>query len=389
MELIRHIKASNILSFGPNGLDLPLGSLNVLIGANGSGKSNFLELLALMRATPSEIHPVISPGGGIWEWIWKGKPNGEAEIEVLVDYPVGEMPLRHKIIFEKGQERFRLVDEKIENERPQFTHQNDVKFHYRYQRGKPYIFTNDEKRSLKPDTVATDASILAQRSDPEFYPELTYLANAYKKILLYREWSFGRNSKLRDPQASDQRNDRLDEDFLNLGVFLNRLRRDPKTKNAMFENLRDLYDGLTDFEINIVEGGYVQVLFSEGNFTIPSTRLSDGSLRYLCLLAILLDPTPPPLICIEEPELGLHPDIIHKIADLLVSAAERTQLIVTTHSRMLIDAMSDQPENVIVCSKTNGQSNFERLNAAELSEWLDKYSLGDLWSMGEIGGNRW
>lgn len=181
MELIKHIKASNILSFGPNGLDLPLGSLNILIGPNGSGKSNFLELFSLMRATPSDVHPVISPGGGILEWIWKGSSNGEAEMEVLVDYPEGEMPLRHKIIFEKGQERFRLVDEKIENERRHYSNQTDVKFYYRYQRGRPYIFTNDKERGLKPDTVAIDASILSQRSDPEFYPELTYLASIYKK----------------------------------------------------------------------------------------------------------------------------------------------------------------------------------------------------------------
>jgi len=66
------------------------------------------------------------------------------------------------------------------------------------------------------------------------------------------------------------------------------------------------------------------VIFTEGDFSIPATRLSDGTLRYLCLLAILCDPEPPPLICIEEPELGLHPDILPKLADLLVSASERT-----------------------------------------------------------------
>jgi predicted ATPase len=75
----------------------------------------------------------------------------------------------------------------------------------------------------------------------------------------------------------------------------------------------------------------------------------------LCLLAILCDPEPPPLVCIEEPELGLHPDILPKLADLLVSASERTQLIVTTHSSLLVDAMTDRPESIVVCEKHQGQ----------------------------------
>ena len=190
------------------------------------------------------------------------------------------------------------------------------------------------QRKLKPETIDSDQSILAQRRDPDTYPEISYLADAYDNIKIYREWYFGRNAVFREPQKADMRNDRLEEDFSNLGLFLNRLRRVPKAKNMILEALRDLYEGFDDFDVSI-EGGAVQVFFTEGDFTIPATRLSDGTLRYLCLLAILCDPTPPPLICIEEPELGLHPDIIPKVADLLNAASERTQLIVTTHSDIL------------------------------------------------------
>ena len=91
------------------------------------------------------------------------------------------------------------------------------------------------------------------------------------------------------------RNDRLEEDFSNLGLFLNRQRRNVKAKNVMLTALRDLYEGLDDFDVSI-EGGTVQVFFTEGEFTIPATRLSDGTVRYLCLLAILCDPEPPPFI---------------------------------------------------------------------------------------------
>jgi predicted ATPase len=139
----------------------------------------------------------------------------------------------------------------------------------------------------------------------------------------------------------------------------------------------------------LINGGTVQVFFTEDDFVIPATRLSDGTLRYLCLLAILCDPEPPPLICIEEPELGLHPDILPKVADLLRSASRRTQLIVTTHSDILVDAMTETPEAVVVCSKQQGQTIMERLKPDDLREWLKKYRLGQLWTKGEIGGNRW
>src|ERR1700742_3728706 len=97
----------------------------------------------------------------------------------------------------------------------------------------------------------------------------------------------------------------------------------------------------------------MQFLFHEGGLRspAPAARLSDGTLRYLCLLTILLHPEPPPLICIEEPELGLHPDIIPKVADLLVDASHRTQLIVTTHSEALVSRLSEIPESVVVCER--------------------------------------
>lgn len=133
----------------------------------------------------------------------------------------------------------------------------------------------------------------------------------------------------------------------------------------------------------------MEVFLTEGDFVIPAGRLSDGTLRYLCLLAILCDPTPPPLICIEEPELGLHPDMLPKLADLLREASGRTQLVVTTHSDVLVDAMTESPESVVVIEKHGGETTMNRLKADDLKVWLDKYRLGQLWTRGQIGGTRW
>jgi predicted ATPase len=166
------------------------------------------------------------------------------------------------------------------------------------------------------------------------------------------------------------------------------LRRQSKVKAILLDGLRDLYEGLTDFDISI-EGGTVQVFFTEGDLTIPATRLSDGSVRYLCLLAILCDPEPPPLIGLEEPELGLHPDLLPKVADMLVAAAQRTQLIVTTHSDILVDALTERPDALVICEKHDGRTKLRRPAPDEVQPWLEKYRLGQLWTRGQLGGARW
>lgn len=386
-RLLHSIRPYNLLSFGPQTAPLELGSLNILIGPNGSGKSNLLEAVALLRAAPRDLRAVIRRGGGVGEWIWKGNPQAMAGVDAVISSPPNAQSLRHVLAFRSEQQTFRLQDERIENESPWVGYATAY-FFYQYRNGQPVISVKGQESPLAHESVEPDLSILAQRRDPDTYPEITYLAGVYEKIRVYREWTFGRNTVFREPQKADLRTDRLEEDFSNLGLFLNRLRRTPRAKNAILTALNDLYDGLHDFDVSI-EGGTVQVFFTEGDFTIPATRLSDGTLRYLCLLAVLCDPEPPPLICIEEPELGLHPDILPKVADLLVSAAERTQLIVTTHSDILVDAMTERPEAIVVCEKHEGQTEMRRLDAVALAQWLENYRLGELWTRGELGGTRW
>ncbi len=388
--LIRHLAPKNFLSFGPDNAGIELHSLNLFIGPNGSGKSNLIEAISLMRAAPKEFREVTRKGGGVSEWIWKGQAKEPASVELIFNHPTGQKPLRHKMSFQPVAQAFSLDDESVEESEPRHSSASDVYFYYRYRQGHPAVNTVKEgQRKLAQDSIEPDRSILAQRRDPETYPELAWLAQNYEKIRIYREWAFGRNAVFREPQKADMRNDVLEEDFSNLGLVLSRLKtRSPVANKAILAGLKDLYDGITDFNV-FIEGGTVQVFFTEGDFVIPATRLSDGTLRYLCLLAILCDPDPPPLICIEEPELGLHPDILPKVADLLRAASTRTQLIVTTHSDILVDAMTDAPECVVVCTKSDGKTTMQRLIPKDLEQWLTKYRLGQLWTKGQIGGTRW
>ena len=391
--LIRNIKLHNLLSFGPHTPALEMGPLNVLIGPNGSGKSNLIEAIGLLQAVPRDLTAPIREGGGIGDWIWRGEAKsiskaGSAQIEVVAENPKGSQPLRYRLGFAERGQRFELAEEQIENESAVRGH--DRPYLYFERRGGHTVLNYRDKtrRELRPEEVDAEQSILAQRKDPDHYPELTYLGEVFARMRLYREWSFGRYTPPRLPQKADLPNDFLGEDGKNLGLVLNRLKREPTAKARILEALRKLYEGIADFDISI-EGGTVQVFFQEGDITVPATRLSDGTLRYLCLLAILCHPKPPPLVCIEEPELGLHPDILPTLSDLLREASERCQLVVTTHSDVLVDMLTDTPESVVVCEKHRGQTSMRRLNKTDLSDWLERYSLGELWRKGELGGNRW
>ena len=399
-RFIRTLRLQNFLSFGPDSYELQLNSLNVLIGPNGAGKSNLIEAIDLLRASAKDLpEPIQKGGGGVSEWLWKGAIRSPiAEVDATLYFPDGHKPLRHRFSFTAVGQRFELVDEAIEDEYPDNANIPDVRFYYRYQKGRPVVNVRtfspigDDRveRGLRREDLEQDKSVLSQRKDPDQYPEITYLGNQYSRIRLYREWNLGRNTPARKPQSVDYPNDFLEEDARNLGLVLNTFERNRTVKKQINELLSDFYASF-DSIATLVEGGTIQVFLNEKSFNhpIPATRLSDGTLRYLCLLAILCHPTPPPLICIEEPELGLHPDIITTVADLLIDASHRTQLIVTTHSDILIDALSETPEAVIVCEKENGATQMRRLDRERLQKWLEEYSLGGLWRSGEIGGNRW
>jgi predicted ATPase len=192
------------------------------------------------------------------------------------------------------------------------------------------------------------------------------------------------------PQKADLPDDFLLEDASNLGLVLNDLQNRPGSRQVLLAKFKEFYEGAEEITTKI-HGGTVQVFVHEKGLSqpIPATRLSDGTLRYLCLLVLLCHPTPPPLLCIEEPELGLHPDILATIAELLVQASQRTQVIVTTHSDALVSALTETPESVLVCDHDDAGTHLRRLGTDRLKKWLEKYSLGELWRMGEIGGTRW
>ncbi|MBT9588373.1 AAA family ATPase [bacterium] len=311
----------------------------------GSGKSNLLEAIALIRSAPQELVVPLREGGGVVDWLFKdgfSKATPTATLEAVVERP-DQTPLRYRLGFTGVSHRLDVTDERVEDEYPQ-PGQPEPYFYFGYENGRPMLNRAGEgNRYLKREDIDPQRSILSQRYEPDLYPEIAFLANQFKAIRLYRDWEFGRYAAPRLPQRADLPNDFLQDDCANLGLILNSFGRHPAARKRLLGHLQRLYDGIKD----------------------------------------------PPLVCIEEPELGLHPDLIPGLADLLLEASEATQLVVTTHSASLVDAFHTQPECVVVCEKEDGSTCLSRLDPSQLGVWLEQYRLGQLWTRGDLGGTRW
>ena len=388
VRLLRSITLRNILSFGPDTPPLELRALNVLIGPNGSGKSNLLDAVELLKKAPDAENLRGAVGGE--HWIYKLKHKQESvEITTNIAMFNKHESVLHNLEINDFLHGSWIITEKIESaigydEGPLIVPVIELQFESSL--SKAVVRSKEELVTLSTYDFNNSASSLFQLRGNQYFV-LTLLSQQYRRIRLYREWTFGRKSSPRLPRPTDERNDFLAEDCSNLGLVLNKLRTYPEVKDQFISALNELYEGIKDFDV-LVEGGTAQIFLREGNTSIPATRLSDGTLRYLCLLAILLHPTPPPLICLEEPELGLHPDAVVAVGKLILAASERTQLIITTHSDILVDVLGQVPENIVVCEKHDGQTQMTRLNEADLRGWLERYSLSQLWTKGKLGGNR-
>ena len=376
MKFIRRLEMRGLLSFPPDMPAFELQDLNVLIGPNGSGKSNVIEAIELLRATPTDFAGAIRDGGGAAEWLWKGEAaKNVANIEIETgDQPVGltnppELPFRYRLEFVTANTRVEVSDEAIEETAPRDAGMSNPYFYYRFQRGHPVINIRELSdthhgkttiRRLQRHDLLPDQSVLAQIKDPDRYPELTWLGRQFGHIQMLRDWTIGRYTAPRKPQPADLPEDRLLPDCVNLALILNKIEHD-QVWSEFNRLLRRFFPRFQRMSTK-VSGGMIQFYLHEAGFNspVPATRLSDGTIRFVALLATLLTPSPPPLVCIDEPELGLHPDAVSLVADLLIEASERTQLIVATHSDVLVSALTSTPDAVVACERVGMGTTLRR-----------------------------
>jgi predicted ATPase len=410
---LKSIRPVNLLSFGPNTEEIELRPLNILIGPNGSGKSNLIEVLGLLSKLPDkDPWSRIRETGGASEWVWKGKDEvGKPPSIAVTTIPErlsvfsdreGDKSLFYSIGLWAGSGTFAVMTERfqeIENgeDGMRFNQNAYVRDGGEEARETISDFLNPANvSSAQNPKLPLSRSVLSMIGNipnvASKYPHISGFADDLERIAIYNDWVFGSGSNIRKLQRSGFESNRLVGDSINLAQVLKAMRDrgDQTVFESLIELMRKFYEPVKDVDTELL-GTDLRIMIKEDGLSsrTPAERVSDGTLRWLMLLIVLLDPAPPPVICIEEPELGIHPDMLPTLADLLVEASARTQLIVTTHSRSLIDSFSENPDAVCICEKVQGSTVIERLDRVRLKVWLDKYSLGRLWTSGEIGGNRW
>lgn len=355
--------------------DFALRPLNVLIGANGAGKSNFISLFKFLAAVAGNNFPVdVQKWGGpeaLLHYGSKTTPSIELEIQFSVSEGVTGA-------FENG---YCLTLEATEDNRLIFSREEPMVRRTGYVVPKRYSLGSGHDSAR----IRTDKDS----------PSATVSRYAMEKLQTWRQYHFHDTGDTATVKRMHAVNDnlRLKPDAANLAAYLRKLKTTPQYERSydhIVETVRRVAPFFNDFLFREEDTEYMQLEWTE--CSRPDTPwkahvLSDGTLRFICLATLLLQPTAllPDTILIDEPELGLHPFAINLLAEMLKEAAESKQVIVSTQSVELLNNF--QPEDVVVVQREGDASVFKRLDAQELADWLTAdYSLGELWQRNVLGG---
>ncbi len=390
-QAIHELEIDGLLSFAEK-IQFVFGRLNILVGPNGSGKSNLIDCIRIFRYAPFDVQDVFKDSG-FEDWIYRGSDRkaGTAFLQITATIAESAEKVRHQIRLGPAIRSRAPLEETLSKVGPKGSN-TEFYFVGGYD-GSATLYTQSSKARRRERTLGNKEynayqSILAQIRDVGQYPEITGLASLFSSIRIYSEWSFGRNSSLREATPSSRSSVTLSESMDDLALVLNGLEK-TSAHDEIRILLKDLKETYVDFVTRILFGRVGLELYEKPYDTpLPAKRLSDGTLRFLALAAILLQPEPPPLICLEEPELGMHPDMIRMVARMLVDASSKTQLIVSTHSENLLSALQDDFDVLFAFDSGISGSSVRRFDQKEYKEWADKHSLGELWTTGELGGNR-
>ena len=353
--------------------DFELRDLNVIIGANGAGKSNFIQVFRMLQAMAKQnLSKFILERGGADNFLFNG-PKVTKAIDIRFDfesqsYTGGVNSYRFQLT-PTINETF-LIDESRRYER------SDLSIAWR-----SYGSPSDESR-LRDERNEKSAN--GQYSGVGYYVYLSI-----SQWMVYHFHDTSSSAPMRRSEIVED-NRRLRSDASNIAPFLLKLKNDDNPSyQEILDAVRLVIPFFDQFRLDIMQLGEaekVKLSWQQrgSDFPMQPYHLSDGSIRFICLATALLQPNPPSTIIIDEPELGLHPAAITILAELIQAASMRTQVIVATQSPALIDQFAI--EDVIIVNREKGASTFQRLEEKDLSSWLEEYSVGELWTKNVIAG---
>ncbi|MDR7103521.1 AAA family ATPase [Croceicoccus sp. BE223] len=343
---------------------LRLHDVNVIIGANGSGKSNFISAFSFLHAIrEGRLEETVKRGGGADEFLYYGRSETD-ELEFRISFQDETNQYEIRLL---GDDRNRLVP---------FSESASFWDKSRY----------DQPFGLPVVSKEAEAGI----SEPQARPVAHYVRQHLEKWRLYHFHDTSSDAPLKKTaELNDNRF--LRPDGSNIAAVLYLLKEKfPDHYKRIISTIRDVAPFFGSFVLEPLElnENKLNLDWIENGHDkfMSAASFSDGTLRFIALATLLLQPSiyKPSVILIDEPELGLHPYALSVLAGLIRYASKTSQIIISTQSAFLLDNF--EPDDVLVADRVDGATQFSRLESAKLEGWLEDYSLGQLWEKAEIGG---
>ncbi len=355
-------------------IDITLGNVNILIGPNGAGKSNLVHFFRFLKAhiMKESLSSFMAQEGGADSLLFFGsKETEKILIECFFDkfgYELQFMPAINDVLLAEIKP-IKIVG--AENA----------------------IYSKNELRDNE-DSNLLDKTIESNLNEEETNHQIgKRIYNTIENWRVYHFHDTSNTAKVKKPCVLND-NIYLRSDASNLAAFLYRLKNgDNGNSIKNYELIRDTVrlaaPFFDDFILRIDplskhEQINLEWKAKDTDFPFRAWHLSDGTLRFMCLATLFLQPDLPSAIIIDEPELGLHPYAIYLLASMIKSAATKTQVIVATQSVTLLNQF--QPDDVLVVDHDGRATQIRKLTVEELSEWVGEYSLGELWEKNIFGG---
>jgi predicted ATPase len=364
-------------------IELEMRSLTVMIGANGAGKTSFLDVMSVLSASANgKLHDVLQNKGGLSQILTRGRSQ---ELEISLSMKAAEQqqrPLKYRLVisprglsYEINQESLTQQRDRKASEPFKYIDSNGINIKY-YQEGSGLLTPNWEHNPLETSLSQV----------PKMYREPEGLRRSLASCTYYGVLDVSEKSPVRLPQA--MRPAKLPgakgEDLVSC---LYDLRESDHDRFEMVESI--ISTAFPDFvRLNFppVAAGTISMTWIDRNFPQPIYvhELSEGTLRFLWLVALLQSQNLSTITLLDEPEVSLHPELLRHLAYLMQEASKHTQLIVATHSDRLIRFL--EPHEVLICDLEDGEATMTWADSLNLDQWLEDYTLDQLWAMNVLGG---
>lgn len=366
-------------------LELPLRPLNVLIGANGVGKTSVLEVMSLLSASATgRLQDTLSAAGGLGSVMTLGRPD---PMRLHLTMPVEQAePIEYEFTLVAGGLGYSLPEERLTQRRPG-TDGKDPFFKFIDSRHRDIrYFDTDAGKLVRPtwDHKPLETSL---SQVPKMFREPERFRELLASSSLYHALDVSPRAAVRLPQPM-QPAPLPGPDGENLMSCLYFLRETERHRfDAVEDTLRVVFPNFDRLDFPPAAAGSLTMAWRDKQYAKPlyPHQLSEGTLRFLWLVTLLQSPELPTVTLIDEPEVSLHPEMLRLLAGLFREASSRTQLIVATHSERLVGFL--QPAELLVCDLDEaGTATITRADDLDLEGWLAEYSLDQLWRLGRLGG---